>query len=131
MLCEIRPGSQSAFCSTTMRRHDEHEEMEDNALTRCHRCLRSAAVGGKPHAAAMDVVDTLDNPASKGIERVRAASGRYFFKVKGSKEGDVYLTYNGYCSCMFVQKNADRDSFFKVSPAPAHPTNANAIATAH
>ena len=65
----------------------------------------------------MEVADTLDNPAARGIERVRSESGRHFFKVKGSKEGDLYLTYNGYCSCMFVQKNAERDSFFKVSPA--------------
>lgn len=73
-------------------------------------------MGGKPHAAAMEVIDTLDNPASTSIERVRSESGRHFFKVKGSKAGDVYHTYNGYCSCMFVTKNAERDAFFKVRP---------------
>jgi hypothetical protein len=79
--------------------------------------LSGAAVELKPHAAAMDVAGALDNPAAKGVERVRSESGRHFYKVKGSREGDVYLTYNGYCSCMFFQKNAERDSFFKVSPA--------------
>jgi len=68
-----------------------------------------AAVSGKPHQAAMEV---LESERTAGIECVRSESGRHFFKVPGSK-GELYRTFDGYCSCKYTDNNAQRDQFFQ------------------